>query len=82
MRNLGSGWLAHERLAETFTQVNGEDARYFSGRKDQLWECLSIMTKGGSHGILHGDRGDGKTSIANIVNILSSASLQGRLRSG
>jgi Cdc6-like AAA superfamily ATPase len=67
-------WMArHERLSETFTPsqpVRTQDI--FSGRKDQLWECLSILNQAGSHGILHGDRGVGKTSIANIVNILAS----------
>jgi len=68
-------WMArHELLAETFTPsqpVRTQDI--FSGRQDQMWECLSILSQAGSHGILHGDRGVGKTSIANIVKIISAA---------
>lgn len=61
-----------ELLKETFTPsqpVRTQDI--FAGRKDRLFDCLSILNQVGSHGILHGDRGVGKTSIANIVDIIA-----------
>lgn len=42
----------------------------FYGRSEQLFQCLSIVDQVGNHGILHGDRGVGKTSIANIVRLI------------
>lgn len=43
----------------------------FSGRTDQLFECINITEQVGLHGILYGERGVGKTSIANMVHIIS-----------
>ncbi|MFT8784746.1 hypothetical protein [Gluconobacter oxydans] len=45
------------------------DKSIFSGRTEQLGDCLSIVNSPGLHGILFGDRGVGKTSMSNIVSI-------------
>lgn len=45
------------------------DQNIFSGRKEQLKECCSILETHGLHGIIYGERGVGKTSFANIIPI-------------
>jgi Cdc6-like AAA superfamily ATPase len=58
-------------LNSTFTPHQPVQTRdIFSGRHDQLFQCLSIVDQIGNHGILHGDRGVGKTSIANITRLI------------
>ncbi|MDL2169758.1 ATP-binding protein [Asaia sp. HumB] len=49
------------------------DQNIFSGRKEQLKECCSILETPGLHGILYGERGVGKTSFANIISIFLKA---------
>jgi Cdc6-like AAA superfamily ATPase len=59
-----------DRLQVVFTPHQPVQTRdIFHGRQDQLYQCLSIIDQIGNHGILHGDRGVGKTSIANVVRI-------------
>ena len=56
---------------QTFTPTRPVQMReIFAGRRDQLHECISIPDQLGLHGILYGDRGVGKTSIANMVRLL------------
>lgn len=58
-------------LHETFTPTQPVKTRdIFAGRTNQLFECLSIADQIGAHGILFGERGVGKTSIANITRII------------
>jgi len=58
-------------LNETFTPHQPVQTRdIFSGRNEQLFQCLAIVDQIGNHGILYGDRGVGKTSMANIVQIM------------
>lgn len=40
----------------------------FQGRIQQLMEVHSAVLERGEHIILHGDRGVGKTSLANIID--------------
>jgi Cdc6-like AAA superfamily ATPase len=47
-----------------------EDRRIFSGRIQQLAECLDLIEERGAHGILYGERGVGKTSVSNIVRLI------------
>jgi Cdc6-like AAA superfamily ATPase len=47
-----------------------QDRKIFSGRIDQLRSCLDLISEKGAHGILYGERGVGKTSIANIVRLI------------
>lgn len=58
-------------LNSTFTPHKPIQTRdIFSGRKEQLYQCLSIIDQVGNHGILYGDRGVGKTSIANVTRLI------------
>jgi len=58
-------------LNSTFTPTQPVKTReIFAGRHNQLFECLSIAGTIGLHGILYGDRGVGKTSIANMVELI------------
>lgn len=47
-----------------------QDRKIFSGRIEQLRACLDLISEQGAHGILYGERGVGKTSIANIVRLI------------
>ncbi len=40
----------------------------FSGRKDQIYKVLDVIFQTGQHAIIFGDRGVGKTSLANILS--------------
>jgi len=51
----------------------------FSGRIQQLRDALSIVEQGGLHALLFGERGVGKTSMANIIQILAQEPDEGHL---
>lgn len=62
-----------QKLNETFTPTQPVKTKeIFAGRQEQLIECLSLANIVGLHGILYGDRGVGKTSIANMVELIGS----------
>lgn len=59
------------KLNEIFTPgqpVNVKDLFY--GRQEQLTKIARTTAEGGSHAVLYGDRGVGKTSLANVMKIL------------
>lgn len=63
---------------ETFTPTRPVQMReIFAGRSEQLFECLQVTNQLGLHAILYGDRGVGKTSIANMVRLLSDVGDEG-----
>lgn len=41
--------------------------RLFSGRIGQITDFLNVIYEGGAHAIIYGERGVGKTSLANII---------------
>ena len=43
-------------------------ASLFRGRIDQIRDVVDVMTAAGLHAVIYGDRGVGKTSLANIVH--------------
>ena len=43
-------------------------ATLFRGRKDQIREVVDTITSEGLHAVIYGERGVGKTSLANILN--------------
>jgi Cdc6-like AAA superfamily ATPase len=47
------------------TPINAQDL--FAGRKKELRQIVDVIHQVGQHAILYGDRGVGKTSLANIV---------------
>jgi energy-coupling factor transporter ATP-binding protein EcfA2 len=62
-------------LNEVFTPAAPIEIKaLFSGRVDQLDRCVQLVFQKGTHGIIYGDRGVGKTSIANILKIVFDAS--------
>ena len=47
-----------------------EDRKIFAGRINQLSSLLELINEPGAHGALYGERGVGKTSVANIARII------------
>jgi Cdc6-like AAA superfamily ATPase len=44
-----------------------DDARLFAGRIQQTQELLNVIYQRGAHAIIYGERGVGKTSLANTI---------------
>jgi Cdc6-like AAA superfamily ATPase len=59
---------ALNRVFTPWTPVNSRSA--FSGRYEQIMQVTSAIVQPGRHVILYGERGVGKTSLANIVSDL------------
>lgn len=47
------------------TPINKED--FFAGRRSQIYEVVDAINQNGQHVALYGERGVGKTSLANII---------------
>ncbi|GAW94377.1 ATP-binding protein [Calderihabitans maritimus] len=64
-------------LNSVFTPASPiEDQRIFAGRSEQINAIIELAYERGMQGVIYGERGVGKTSLANIVNlILSNAGL-------
>ncbi|CAN5603604.1 hypothetical protein BH10PSE14_BH10PSE14_07640 [soil metagenome] len=45
-----------------------DDDKLFSGRKKQIHEVLEVIWEEGAHAVIFGERGVGKTSLANIID--------------
>jgi Cdc6-like AAA superfamily ATPase len=45
-----------------------DDDKLFSGRKKQIQEVLDVVWEEGGHAVIFGERGVGKTSLANIID--------------
>lgn len=45
-----------------------DDDKLFSGRKKQISEVLDVIWEDGGHAVIFGERGVGKTSLANIID--------------
>lgn len=45
-----------------------DDSKLFSGRIAQIKELMDVIYEPGGHAIIHGERGVGKTSLANIIH--------------
>jgi Cdc6-like AAA superfamily ATPase len=44
-----------------------DEAELFAGRQDQLLKVIDVVNQRGQHGLIYGDRGVGKTSLANML---------------
>jgi Cdc6-like AAA superfamily ATPase len=44
-----------------------DDQTLFAGRGQQIMSLIDVIYETGSHAILHGERGVGKTSLANVI---------------
>jgi len=69
MINDGEAWFKLERAAsKVFTPSVPIIVDYFfSGRKQQLVQVNDAINQSGRHVIIYGERGVGKTSLANII---------------
>src|SRR4051794_16114954 len=45
----------------------------FAGRTAQLHRIMDVVSAGGRHAVVYGDRGVGKTSLARVVNDVFTA---------
>jgi Cdc6-like AAA superfamily ATPase len=45
-----------------------DDQKLFSGRIKQIQDVLDVVYEDGAHGVIFGERGVGKTSLANIID--------------
>lgn len=45
-----------------------DDDKLFSGRKKQIQEVLDVVWEEGGHAVIFGERGVGKTSLANVID--------------
>lgn len=62
-----------EKINSVFTPAKPiQTKELFSGRLTEIEKIQSTFLETGSHLILYGDRGVGKTSLANIVNLINS----------
>lgn len=67
-------------IREVFTPhqpINSVDL--FFGRKDEVHSLIEQMNTPGQHSLLYGDRGVGKTSLANVAAIVLKELAEGRL---
>lgn len=56
------------KASEVFTpSAPIDEQRLFAGRKDQLRQVMDSVHQKGQHAIIFGERGVGKTSLANII---------------
>src|SRR5258708_5617223 len=56
------------RIAKVFTpSAPIDNAALFAGRKKQITTLLNAVTQRGQHAVLFGERGVGKTSLANVL---------------
>jgi Cdc6-like AAA superfamily ATPase len=64
-------------VAEAFRPAAPIDRRsLFSGRSDQISEVFSVVAQPGQHGVVYGERGVGKTSLATVAaEMLRSANI-------
>src|SRR5688572_226955 len=59
------------RLGDIFTaSFPIELQQLFAGRKEQLQKMMGIIPQKGLHAIIFGDRGVGKTSLANVIKAM------------
>src|SRR5215471_18129795 len=63
-----SQWRRSAPLREIFTPTRPkQNAKLFSGRADQLQRIISGIEDLRAHIMIYGERGSGKTSLANVV---------------
>lgn len=58
------------KLNTVFTPNQPVNMDFFCGRTEQLRKINKTLQEGGSHAVLYGDRGVGKTSLANFTKFL------------
>lgn len=62
-------WGKYARVAEVFTPgAPIDNLALFAGRIEQIKDVLTAVSQRGQHVVLYGERGVGKTSLANILD--------------
>ena len=66
----GTNWEALSwRAGEVFTPaVPISEDELFAGRADQIEKAISAINQRGQHAVVYGERGVGKTSLANVLS--------------
>ena len=64
--NLGERWLLAGSVFTPGSPVSERDL--FAGRKVQITTIMEAVSQKGFHAVLYGDRGVGKTSLANVLS--------------
>ncbi|MFY9719669.1 MAG: ATP-binding protein [Candidatus Cybelea sp.] len=58
----------HYEASEVFTPSSPIDSNdLFAGRRQQVTQIINAINQGGQHAGLYGERGVGKTSLANVI---------------
>src|SRR5215213_516371 len=71
LENREDRWKLSARIARVFTpSAPVDEARLFAGRFDQVREIINTVAQRGQHAIIYGERGVGKTSLANVLSDL------------
>src|SRR5258705_3162864 len=58
------------RIARSFSPSAPIDGKVFAGRASQITDVINACTQRGQHVVIFGERGDGKTSLANLLGQL------------
>jgi Cdc6-like AAA superfamily ATPase len=64
---LGSKIDLIERIAASFSPSAPIDSRVYSGRESQIADVINACLQRGQHVVIFGERGAGKTSLANTI---------------
>src|SRR5262245_4364266 len=65
--------LIHHNASKVFTPATPIKVReLFAGRKQQITKVLDAVNQPGLHAVLFGERGVGKTSLANVIALIAS----------
>ena len=71
--NINEKYERMARVAATFSPSAPIDRRAFSGRTAQINDVINACSQRGQHVVIFGERGAGKTSLANaLVHILGT----------
>src|SRR5438093_5873190 len=72
--------LREVELARVFTPATPVNQRdLFAGRVDQLRRVLEAVQQRGQHAVIFGERGVGKTSLANMIRPVLESNTEGNL---
>lgn len=82
-QNESDKWERYARVPQVFTPGAPVDTlTLFAGRQTQIGEVINAVAQRGQHVVLYGERGVGKTSLANVLeDFFDSRGVFGDLRS-
>lgn len=65
-----------ERIAASFSPSAPIDSRVYSGRESQITDVINACVQRGQHVVIFGERGAGKTSLANAIGQMLKAKFE------